>query len=50
MRGRPWTAAEDRAVLVAQPGTLRAIAVQLGRTVGAVRDRRLDLRRRERSA
>lgn len=45
--GQPLTAEEDRLILAAEPGTLRALAVQLGRTHGAIAHRRADLRRRD---
>jgi len=44
-RGRPWNSNEDRAVLAAEPGQFRRVAAELGRTHGAVKARRTQLRR-----
>jgi hypothetical protein len=44
-RGSPWSPAEERAVLEAKPGQLRAVAVSIGRTVNAVVHRREHLLR-----
>jgi hypothetical protein len=49
-RGEPWTPTDDRRVLEADPGTLKALAVQLGRTHYGVTKRRQELRLRTRRA
>lgn len=49
-RGKPWTTLEERRVLEAEPGTLKALAVELGRTHKGVAKRRSELRQRARRA
>ncbi len=46
----PWRPEEDLAVLGGDPGQLRAVAAQLGRSHAAVISRRKVLRRRQNEA
>jgi hypothetical protein len=43
--GKPWTAEDDAYLLAHQDAPMRVVAAHLGRTAGAVRHRRAELRR-----